>query len=140
MRIAGVWAALLIGTASLQAQEAQDAATCRAERRGEALITKIEYADGYGVEGPWRVMEDVRAGTATTVRAVLDRIVETRSFTSRRQMTALPTAIEMTFRGRSIRDLLDEAANVWCLTVMKARASIRSWPTKPNEVAQNRLM
>jgi hypothetical protein len=140
MRMAGAWAAVLIGAASLEAQTPQNAAACRAERRGEALITKIEYADGYSVEGPWRVTEDVRAGRATTVRAVLDRIVETRPLTSTRHMTALPTAIEMTFRGRSPSDLLDEAANLWCVTVMKARASTRASPRRPNLVAQNRVM
>jgi hypothetical protein len=138
MRVAGAFIAVLIAGSSLQAQEQDQAPICQAERRGESLITRIEYPDGYKVEGPWRITSDLQAGTMSTVRAVLDHIVEFKPLTSTQQMTALPSAIEMTFRGTSLNALLEEAANVWCITVMKARASLDS-PSVKRQGQTNRV-
>ena len=133
MRIAGALGTLLIAATALQAQGAKEAPVCQAERRGQSLITRIEYPDGYRVEGPWRVTSSVRAGSTSTVRAVLDRIVELRPFTSSWRTTALPSAIEMTFTGSTVAEVLDEAATIWCQTVAKARNPHQ--PRAPNRDA-----
>jgi hypothetical protein len=137
--MAGAWFVLLMAASSVQAQVGDRTPTCRAERLGEALITRIEYPDGYRVEGPWRITRDTRAGSLSTIQAVLDRIVEFRPLTSTQQMTSLPSAIEMTFRGRSPVALLEEAANVWCVTVMKARASYDYSAVKRRAATPNRV-
>jgi len=123
MRMAGAWVAVVLAASALQAQEMEPSPTCRAERNGSALTTRIQYSDGYRVDAPWRIMEDSRAGATSIVRAVLDRVIEFEPLTSTQQITSLPSAIVVTFRGTSAVDLLEEAANVWCMTVMKARAS-----------------
>jgi hypothetical protein len=123
MRMAGAWVGVVLAASSLQAQATEQGPTCRAERNGSALTTRIQYSDGYRVDAPWRITEDSRAGSTSIVRAVLDRVIEFEPLTSTQQITSLPSAIEVTFRGTSTVDLLEEAANVWCMTVMKARAS-----------------
>jgi hypothetical protein len=136
MRVAGAWAAVLVVTASAQAQVSQKEPICRALRQGEALITKIQFADGYIVEGPWRVVAQTQSGGTTAVKAVLYQIIETEPLSGKRQTTALPDAVEMTFRGDTSLDLLDTAANLWCATVMKARPPS---PIGHDGFAQNRM-
>jgi len=111
---------VLICAASAHAQETKNPATCRADRRGAELITTIQYANGYAVEGPWKVTRSGEEGV-TSLTAVLDRIVEKQPFTKKPLVTALPGPVEMTFRGHTVDEVLNEAAHVWCLTVMEAR-------------------
>lgn len=121
MWMPGAWAAVLVVTWSAQAQVTRSEPTCRAVRHGEALITKIEFANGYAIEGPWRVVAQTQRGRTAAMTVVLHQIIETEPRSGRRQTTALPTTVEMTFRGDTPTDLLDAAANVWCATVRKAR-------------------
>ncbi|MGQ0815625.1 MAG: hypothetical protein ACT4O1_14415 [Gemmatimonadota bacterium] len=138
MRFGGVAAAVLMMTGALQAQVALQSPVCRAEQSGEELITRITYSDGYTVEGPWRITGMVRNSAGSSLTAVLDQIVETRALQAGRQATALPGAIEMTFHGKTLDEALDEAARVWCSTVLRAR------PGSPSSVndgpLQNRIM
>lgn len=121
MRIAGACAALLIAATAAQAQVAQNEPTCRALRQGEALITKIVFADGYAVEAPWQVVRQTQSGHGTAVKAVLRTIIETEPASGRRQATPLPEDVEMTFRGSTPSELLSTAASIWCATVLQAR-------------------
>ena len=102
------------------AQVAQREPVCFAERSGAALITRVSFPDGYSVEGSWQITEMVKPGTRT-VSAVLDHIIETRPLSGARQSMALPHVIEMTFSGPTMDDVLEEAATVWCETVLQAR-------------------
>lgn len=140
MRIAGAWVAGLVIAASAQAQVSQNEPTCRADLRGKALVTKIQFADGYTVEAPWRVVAHAQAGGTTALKVVLHKIIETEPLSGKRQTTALPDAVEMTFRGSTPIDLLDTAANLWCATVMKARPPLQVSPIGREGMTQNRMM
>jgi hypothetical protein len=119
MRVVGVASVLLIAC-SAQAQVAQRGPVCQAELNGEQLITRLHFPDGYTFEGPWHIKSDVKPGSKS-ISAVLDHIVETRPLSGERQMIELPSTIRMTFTGRTMDDVLDQAASVWCETVTKAR-------------------
>lgn len=125
---------LFVGSREVSAQSKTSAATCHADRDGEDLITKIEYPDGYTVEGPWRVTATAtEKGAATTVTAELDHIVEIQAISREQHRTPLPGIVEMTFRGNSVSELLNEAANVWCATVIHARPKAPQ-PAPPREL------
>ena len=119
MRGLGVASVLLVAC-SAQAQVAQRGPVCQAELNGEQLITRLHFPDGYTFEGPWHVKSTVKPGSKS-IAAVLDHIVETRPLSGKREMIELPSSIHMTFTGRSMDDVLDQAAAVWCETVTKAR-------------------
>ena len=128
-------AGLVFAAASVQAQSTEKTPTCRADQRGQDLVTRIEYPDGYTVEGPWHVTGRAPAAQhGAVITAVLDRIVETQAASHQKQTTSLPSAIEMTFHGTTVNDLLVQAANIWCMTVMQARPP---WAPdiKPSEAA-----
>ena len=131
---------VLICAASAHAQETKNPATCRADRRGAELITTIRYANGYAVEGPWRVTASAEEGVAS-LTAVLDRIVEKQPFAKKPLITALPGPVEMTFRGHTVDEVLNEAAHVWCMTVMEAKTDkAGSSPPASDFIAQVRIM
>jgi hypothetical protein len=94
--------------------------TCKANQSGDILLTSVEYQNGYKVEAPWRVISSEKAQGAVRMTAVVDHIIETNPATRKRQLTPLPGAIEMTFRGDDNAALLREAADLWCSTVAKA--------------------
>jgi hypothetical protein len=141
MRAVVVMTGILLAAASAQAQSLRDAPVCKAEPRGGAIVTRIQFSDGYTVEGPWRLTSRSDDKSATTVRAVLDRIVETQPVSHKRQTTALPSAVEMTFSGSTFDDVLTEAAHVWCLTVIQARPPVQAdGSTGALLLGQNRVM
>jgi hypothetical protein len=120
MRILGVMFAAIATACSAQPQVGLEPG-CRAERSGNELVTRMEFSDGYAVEGPWRVTGIATAGHGSTITAVLDHIVETRPLSDTPRMTELPSAIQVTFRGRTMNDLLSDAAQMWCTTVLHTR-------------------
>lgn len=133
MRVVGVATALLLMACGAEAQVAHREPVCQAVREGENLITRVHFPDGYSVEGPWHVTETVRTGSKS-ISAVLDRIVETRPLSGTRETTALPAAIQMTFSGPTMDDVLAEAASVWCRTVLQARPIPRVPPASDEPV------
>lgn len=94
---------------------------CRGELQGNELRTTIEFEDGSSLIGPWRVAHV--AGTAEhRVTGILDRVIEVDS----RGMTAttpFPHGVAVLFEGRSERDMIENAAQVWCSTVKRARSA-----------------
>ena len=137
--VAVVMAAMLGATGVANAQVARNTPVCRADRTGPDLVTRIIFPDGYVVEGPWRVTGVVKSSTSTSMTAVLNHIVETTELSPQRQLVDLPGPVQMTFSGRSMTDVLTEAANVWCATVIKARpgtppASADASPPSPNRI------
>lgn len=134
-----IHAALLLALAlpaHLMAQQSPSAPACRAALDGDLLTTTIEFSDGYAVEAPWQVtwnraaaLEDGRIGISATAR--LDRIVEVRPGTKERVMTPFPEPITTTFEGASEQELAYRAAQIWCLTVLKAQEQAPSASGKP---------
>lgn len=119
--------------AQIWAQEPPKAPACRAALDGDQLTTTIEFSDGYAVEAPWQVtwnrgasLEDGRPGLTATAR--LDRIVEVKPGTKERVMTPFPEPITTTFEGQSEQELAYRAAQIWCLTVLKAQEQASTKP------------
>jgi len=112
--------------APLAAQTPGQAPTCRGALEGDRLVTTIEFPNGYVVEGPWRVsgnrpvaLEDGTRGVA--MNASLDRIIEVEPGTGQRVTTPFPEPIETTFDGQTEQELVQRAAQIWCLTVIRAQ-------------------
>lgn len=97
---------------------------CRGNLEGDVLHTTIVFDDGSRLIGPWRVMHTEGAPAAHRLAAVLHRVIEVDSKGAQRT-TAFPQGVAVLFEGRTQRDLIDNAAQVWCSTVLKARASSR---------------
>jgi hypothetical protein len=135
-----VIAAIVLVTAwaaTANSQTSRNRPVCSADQTGALLVTTIEYRDGYRVDAPWRVTSEgkFRKGGAR-LTAALDHIIETDALTGKRQIISLPGVVELTFKGENQRQLLREAAEVWCATVGKAMAERSTH--RLNRVAQNR--
>jgi hypothetical protein len=122
--------------ARLGAQDPGEAPACRASLDGDQLTTTIEFSDGYAVEAPWQVvwnrsasLEDGSRGVSATAK--LDRIVEVRPGSKERVMTPFPEPITTTFEGHSEQELAYRAAQIWCLTVLKAQEQAPNKSGKP---------
>jgi len=118
------------------AQGSSNAPACRAALDGDELTTTIEFSDGYAVEAPWQMtwnraasMEDGRPGVTATAR--LDRIVEVTPGTGERVMTPFPEPITTTFEGATEQELAYKAAQVWCITVLKAQEEAKGRTSRP---------
>ena len=55
------------------------------------------------------------------MNASLDRIIEVQPGTGQRVTTPFPEPIETTFDGESEQELVERAAQIWCLTVIRAQ-------------------
>lgn len=103
---------------------AQDGPSCRAELKGTNLLTTYELPTGVLVEGPWRVMHtgEAEAGqTHFTMFAVLDYVVEKDALTGKRNVIPFPEPVRLAFEGTTQKELIQRAAQVWCVTVMRAQ-------------------
>lgn len=96
--------------------------SCRAEIRGQSLVTVVELPTGVAVEGPWKISQATdESGEAVRVLATLDHVVETDALTGGRNVIAFPRPVSLQFEGRSQEDVVRRAARVWCVTVMRAQ-------------------
>ena len=117
--------------ALLPAAPADDEPRCRAELEGARLTTTIAFPDGYSVEAPWKVLQTQQRWAAEqrsvlVVDMSLDRIVEADGITGQRQTTPLASPIVVTFEAPSQPELVHQAAQTWCQTVLEARETTAS--------------
>lgn len=131
----------LAAPVGLSAQVPGDAPACRADMDGNRLTTTIEFSDGYAVEAPWSVtwnrsasLQDGSRGVAAA--ASLDRIVEVDPATGQRVVTPFPEPIETTFEGQSEDELIYRAAQIWCLTVLRAQEQSAGGAQRPSSTPQ----
>ncbi len=108
-------------------QVARQSPVCRASMGGGQLTTVVQFEDGYTVEGPWQVLQNRAAALDDGARGVqmgarLDRIVEVDPTTGERQATPFPSPVDVTFEGHTQDELISRAAQIWCASVIKARA------------------
>lgn len=106
-----------------EVQRAEDGPACRAELKGLDLLTILELPSGVKVEGPWRVLHsaDVVDDVAAFVMyATLDRVIERNPVTGARSIVPFPKPVSLAFEGATQAELVQRAAQVWCLTVMRA--------------------
>ena len=119
-----VAAITLAATATTPADQAP--VDCSGSLLGDELTTTAEFKDGYALVAPWKV---VHAGAAERTPGVrsrvfdvhLDRVIE-RESSGRSVTTPFPAPVETTFEGKSEDDLVFQAAQVWCVTVIKVKA------------------
>lgn len=109
---------------------------CRASMDGGQLTTVVQFEDGYTVEGPWQVLQNHAAALDDGVKGIqvgarLDRIVEVNPSTGERQSTPFPNPVDVTFEGHTQDELVSRAAQIWCASVMKARAEAPDKTTGP---------
>lgn len=102
------------------APDAPEDRTCHGDLQGNVLKTTIEFEDGSRLIGPWRVAHQRNGEPAHRVTAVLDRVIEVDGAGALRTMP-FPHGIAVLFEGRSERDMIENAAQVWCSTVLRAR-------------------
>jgi hypothetical protein len=100
--------------------------SCKARLSGRLLTTTIKFENGYGMEAPWQVLQTQRAflsedRSILLVDLTLDRIVEFDEITGHRSTTALPQPVQVRVEGVSDTDVVSEAADTWCSSVLKAR-------------------
>jgi len=126
IEVVAVVAALVPATVGAQ-QISRIPPVCKASMDGGQLTTVVQFEDGYTVEGPWQVLQNRAAalddgGKGIQVGARLDRIVEVDPSTGERQATPFPNPVDVTFEGHNQDELMSRAAQIWCASVMKARA------------------
>ncbi len=118
----------LVVPASVGAQQTSDREpVCRGSMDGARLTTTVQFDDGYTVEAPGQVLQNHAGplsdgGQGLQMGARLDRIIEVDPATGARQSTPFPNPVDITFEGHSKDELISRAAQIWCASVLKARA------------------
>jgi hypothetical protein len=123
-------------------ERAQDGPACKAELTGLDLLTVIEFPTGLTVEGPWKVVHtgDMEDGEARYVMfATLDRVIEKDELTGSRNVVPFPQAVSLAFEGKTQQDLVHRAAQVWCLTVMRAQENQKLQHLDPSSASNARV-
>lgn len=126
IQAAAVMALVVPGIAGAQQVSGREP-VCRGSMAGGRLTTVVQFEDGYTVEAPWQVMQNragpiADGGRGIQMGARLDRIIEVDPSTGVRQATPFPNPVDVTFEGRNRDELISRAAQVWCASVVKARA------------------
>lgn len=99
---------------------------CRAKLEGRLLTTSIQFPSGYTLEAPWQVVQTQRAWVSEkemriVVDLALDRIVELDDLTGARNATQLPQPVHVQVVGTTEPEVVQDAAQTWCSSVIKAR-------------------
>lgn len=119
-----------------------DGPACRAELKGLDLLTIVELPTGLRVEGPWRVVHtgDMTGGeTHFVMFATLDRVIERDPITGSRSITPFPQPVSLAFEGSSQTELVQRAAQVWCVTVMRAQENQALDKLSPERATDTRV-
>jgi hypothetical protein len=106
------------------AEKVRGGPACRAEVQGLKLVTVVQLPGGMVVEGPWRIvhggeMKDDQ--THYVMLASLDHVVERDVVTGEQKLIPFPEPVNLAFEGTSQRELVERAAQIWCVTVMRAQ-------------------
>jgi hypothetical protein len=124
------------------AQKVEDGPACRAQLSGLDLVTTIEFPTGLKVEGPWRVLhsgEMVEEEANFIMFATLDRVIETDALTGGHHIIPFPEPVSLAFEGSNQSELIHRAAQVWCLTVMRAQENQKLERLSPNQTFHTRV-
>jgi hypothetical protein len=132
--------ALLVPAAGVE--RVADGPACRAELKGLDLVTTLEFPSGLQVDGPWRVVhtadkEDDKIHYV--MFATLDRMVQRDPATGARNIVPFPQPISLAFEGATQKELVQHAARVWCVTVMRAQENQRLDRLSPTQAVHTRV-
>jgi hypothetical protein len=123
-------------------ERVEDGPACRAELKGLDLVTIVDLPSGLRVEGPWRVVHtgDMTEGeTHYVMFATLDRVIERDPITGVRSITPFPEPVSLAFEGTSQTELVQRAAQVWCVTVMRAQENQALDKVTPQKASDTRV-
>jgi hypothetical protein len=123
-------------------EKVEDGPACRAQLSGLDLLTIIEFPSGLTVEGPWRVVHsaDMEAEeTQFVMFATLDRVIEKDALTGSRSIIPFPEPVSLAFEGPSQKELIQHAAQVWCVTVMRAQENQQLQRLSPSKAMNTRV-
>lgn len=103
-----------------------DDPSCRAELKGSRLTTTIEFNTGYRLEAPWKVVSSQHLEAPGNLKSIvadllLEDLVETDAFTGRQLGTRLAEPIRLRLQAPSEPEIVFQAAQAWCTTVVQAR-------------------
>jgi hypothetical protein len=106
------------------AERAGSGPACKAEVQGLKLLTAVQLPGGMVVEGPWRIVhggELKENATHYVMLATLDHVIERDMVTGEQKVIPFPEPVKLAFEGTNQRDLVERAAQIWCVTVMRAQ-------------------
>jgi hypothetical protein len=124
------------------ADTAENGPACRAHLEGLNLLTIIEFPTGLTVEGPWRVVhtgEQIEDVTQYVMFATLDRIIEKDAISGSRNVIPFPEPVSLAFEGTDQKALIHHAAQVWCVTVMRAQENRKLERLSPHQALNTRV-
>jgi hypothetical protein len=108
------------------AETVNDGPSCKAEVTGLKLLTAVYLPGVTVIEGPWRIVHggEMREQQPHYVmRATLDRVIERDAVTGEQKVIPFPEPVNLAFEGASQHELVERAAQIWCVTVMRAQES-----------------
>lgn len=132
--------ALLLPAGAME--NAEIGATCRAELKGVNLLTVMELPSGIVVEAPWQIIHrgvDEARVKRFVVFATLDRVIEKDEITGARKIVPFPEPIRLGFEGNTHEEVVENAAQVWCVTVMRAQENQSLDRLSPTEAQHARI-
>jgi hypothetical protein len=123
-------------------QKVEDGPACRAQLTGENLLTTIEFPTGLKVEGPWRVLHraEIEDNLPNYIMyATLDRVIETDELTGGHHIIPFPEPVSLSFEGPDQEQLVQRAAQVWCVTAMRAKENQKLERLSPTRTFATRV-
>lgn len=132
--------ALLLPAGAME--DAEIGPSCRAELKGVNLLTVFELPTGIVVEAPWQVVHrgyDETRAKRHIVFATLDRVIEKDALTGRNRIVPFPEPIRLGFEGETHEAVVENAAEVWCVTVMRAQENQSLDRLSPTEAQHTRI-
>jgi hypothetical protein len=124
------------------AQRVEDGPACSAELKGHDLTTSLQMPTGMRVEAPWRVVhtgEMVEGKPVFVMFATLDRVIERNPTTGSRSIMPFPEPVSLAFEGDSQAEAVQRAAQVWCVTVIRAQENNKLQQLAPRPVLETRV-
>lgn len=115
---------------------------CSAELVGLDLLTTAELPTGVVVQAPWRITHRAIRDDDTTVFvmfAVLDRVIERDQLTGDRNIVPFPEPVRLVFEGATQTEVVNRAAQVWCVTVMRAQENQALDRVAPEQALHTRI-
>jgi hypothetical protein len=94
------------------------------------------------VEGPWRIVHggELRDDqTHYVMLATLDRVIERDVVTGEQKVIPFPEPVNLAFEGVNQQELIERAAQVWCVTVMRAQENQALDRLPPNQGSITRI-
>ncbi|CAN5888292.1 hypothetical protein BH23GEM9_BH23GEM9_01040 [soil metagenome] len=134
--------ALLLALLLPAENRAEDGPACRAELTGRSLLTTVEFATGLMIEGPWQVLHSGQPRDKAEqylMVATLDRVIERDMITGGENVIPFAQPLSLSFEGETREQMIQRAARVWCVTIMRARENRSLQQLSPHKTVHTRI-